>query len=369
MASGYTTNYGLCQWQPEDKFLREEFNQNNEKIDAALKAVEEAAEARVEEAEDNAQGWAQAASDKAQAAQSAADAAQATADRALADLEPVSFNIYNLMLQNYYDGKVTGWKKALIFDGFQDQSGIASLSSMNWDSPNHSLLLDAVGQQQSSVAFGSDYSFVLSTNNKIGLDWTASGNGTLTKVETYIQGSGTLVISKGGQELARPPIVQGQLKGIASVTVNVPIEVGVTYRFEVHSGSSTITVSVGHSSYNMGVRLSFTPKAVTAGSMTAKSVSPGVAGQRLVAWVRHQNGTVSLAVQNGAAWISMTRTGTRTTINSEGESCTESAFTMDRAVSGALSFKLSLATSAGKSVRVDDYGILIIADMRRSTPG
>ena len=61
MASGYTANYGLCQWQPEDKFLREEFNQNNEKIDAALKAAEEAAVARAEEAEDNAQGWAQAA--------------------------------------------------------------------------------------------------------------------------------------------------------------------------------------------------------------------------------------------------------------------------------------------------------------------
>ena len=31
MASGYTANYGLCQWQGEDKFLREEFNQDNAK--------------------------------------------------------------------------------------------------------------------------------------------------------------------------------------------------------------------------------------------------------------------------------------------------------------------------------------------------
>ena len=201
---------------------------------------------------------------------------------------------------------------------------------------------------------------MLSTNNKIGLDWTASGNGTLTKVETYIQGSGTLVISKGGQELVRTPIAQSQLKGIASVTVNMPIEVGVTYRFEVHSGSSTITVSVAHSSYNMGVRLSFTPKVGTAGSMVSVAVSPGVTAQRAVAWVRHLNGTASLSLQIGGSWISMTRTATRTTVNSDGTSCTESAFTLERGLSGSLTTRLSFSTSAGKSVRVYDYGVILM---------
>lgn len=36
MATNYTTNYGLCQWEPEDNFLRKEFNQDNAKLDAAL---------------------------------------------------------------------------------------------------------------------------------------------------------------------------------------------------------------------------------------------------------------------------------------------------------------------------------------------
>ena len=93
MASGYTENYGLCQWQGEDKFLREEFNQDNAKIDAALKAAE----------------------DKAAAA---AQSAQQTADRALSGLEDQSYNVYNLILQNYYDGKYSGYKKALLYDGF-----------------------------------------------------------------------------------------------------------------------------------------------------------------------------------------------------------------------------------------------------------
>ncbi len=40
MASNYTSNYGLCQWEPGDKVLRTEFNGDNAKIDAAVKAVD-----------------------------------------------------------------------------------------------------------------------------------------------------------------------------------------------------------------------------------------------------------------------------------------------------------------------------------------
>jgi len=40
MASNYTSNYGLCQWQASDKVLRTEFNADNAKIDAALAGLE-----------------------------------------------------------------------------------------------------------------------------------------------------------------------------------------------------------------------------------------------------------------------------------------------------------------------------------------
>lgn len=36
MASNYTENYGLCQWEATDQVLREEFNQDHAKIDTAL---------------------------------------------------------------------------------------------------------------------------------------------------------------------------------------------------------------------------------------------------------------------------------------------------------------------------------------------
>ena len=39
MASNYTENYGLCQWEATDQVLREEFNQDNVRIDAALESL------------------------------------------------------------------------------------------------------------------------------------------------------------------------------------------------------------------------------------------------------------------------------------------------------------------------------------------
>lgn len=40
MASNYTEHYGLCQWEATDQVLREEFNQDNAKVDTALEALD-----------------------------------------------------------------------------------------------------------------------------------------------------------------------------------------------------------------------------------------------------------------------------------------------------------------------------------------
>ena len=39
MASNYTEHYGLCQWEATDQVLREEFNQDNAKVDEALQEL------------------------------------------------------------------------------------------------------------------------------------------------------------------------------------------------------------------------------------------------------------------------------------------------------------------------------------------
>ena len=40
MASNYTEHYQLPIWSPEDSFLREEFNESHQKIDAALEGLD-----------------------------------------------------------------------------------------------------------------------------------------------------------------------------------------------------------------------------------------------------------------------------------------------------------------------------------------
>lgn len=44
MASNYTENFGLCQWETTDQVLRTDFNEDNAKIDAALAVKAEQAD-------------------------------------------------------------------------------------------------------------------------------------------------------------------------------------------------------------------------------------------------------------------------------------------------------------------------------------
>ena len=48
MATNHTTNYDLNLWQPTDKFSREEINENTQKLDAAVKAVDTKANAKAD---------------------------------------------------------------------------------------------------------------------------------------------------------------------------------------------------------------------------------------------------------------------------------------------------------------------------------
>ena len=41
MSTNYTQNYQLCQWEPQDKVQRTDFNDDNAKIEAALTALSE----------------------------------------------------------------------------------------------------------------------------------------------------------------------------------------------------------------------------------------------------------------------------------------------------------------------------------------
>ena len=186
MASNYTTNYGLCQWEPGDKFLREEFNGDNRRIDTVVWQTENLAEA-------------------------------------------ASHNVYNLMLQNYYEGKDPRWKKALVFDGFQNEELTASKTAGLLRIQDR-LVLTRVGQGDVALGYGSVHSL---KNGQTSRTITATGAGKIVGIhfKTNMIGSEAVTV-----------------KIACTVYVN-----GVQSRYETHSvlcplgdTEQTITLSPVH---------------------------------------------------------------------------------------------------------------------------
>ena len=92
MANAYTPGFHLNQWAAEDSFLREEFNNDNRILDETLLGL------------------------------------AGRTDLLERQVKPLGLEVYNLMLQNYYEGKETGYRQALAFDGFQDSNFLASVT-------------------------------------------------------------------------------------------------------------------------------------------------------------------------------------------------------------------------------------------------
>ena len=155
--STQTEHIGLHQWESTDPFLREDFNEDNRKIDQAVETVEKQT--------------------------------RQTAD----SLENMSYNVFNLLLQNYYEGKYTGYKKALIFDGFMDQTLISAVDNgLTWNSDGFFWLLDATGQGDFSYNWGSKCQIHLNSSNggtcTTG-EFMPEGGGTVTAVTLFMSGA------------------------------------------------------------------------------------------------------------------------------------------------------------------------------------
>lgn len=332
MASGYTANYGLCQWQPEDKFLREEFNQDNEKIDTALEATAK------------------------------------KADQALGGLEDQGYNIYNLILRDYYEGKYTGYKRALIFDGFLDGSMTASISSGVVRSQNK-LTLDRTGQGDIPLGYsGQSTSYVGGGSTAT---CTAGGSGRITgfRLKTIHEqgltatGSATWKLYKNGEQAAQGTsqlrfgaTAEEQVISISSVAVSK----GDTFYFYIQTSAGVhelYTTSNGL----LGGTFLITSTGTTGGTVTTPSLALPER-TTLRAWVRYSGGTVGLSVQGAAGLVPMVQTGTRTTTEPEGASCTEAEFLLEQSVpqDEYLSFQLIMDVGNASVMYVYDYGILLI---------
>ena len=148
--ANYTPNYRLHQWLPEDKFLRTDFNEDFSTIDAALGKTERSAR------------------------------------RAVAGLERQGSDLYNLLLQNDYEGKTTGWKRALVFDGFQDGAGIAQKDEALILGRN-CLSLHRTGLNDIDLGYGGDGSYHMSARV------TCTSGGWTTGFRLRLRNTGTVI--------------------------------------------------------------------------------------------------------------------------------------------------------------------------------
>ena len=341
MASGYTANYGLCQWQPGDKFLREEFNGDNEKLDAALKASEEKAAA-------------------------AAQSAQQTADRALSGLEAADYNIYNLLLQNEYEGKYTGYKKALIYDGFLNGDGVSATSG--------GLLLGEKGPTlcrtgQSSIDLG--YGSTSNQSSSTTYSQTMTGAGRLTSFTFRIrnnqneQRSASIqwTVTVNGKEAAAGTKSTSQAAAYDTLTVmvslspNVLLGPGDVLTVSVRSSGSGWQYYLSSGGSGLGGVLTITPVSGSTGSLTTVSRSLP-ACEEIIAWVRHTAGQVTVSVGGQA----LEKVDARETMDVQGTACTETQFRLSGGLeAGNTQFRLGLTLDTGdNSALILDYGAVLL---------
>ena len=338
MASGYTANYGLCQWQGEDKFLREEFNGDNAKIDAALKAAEERAAADTQ-------------------------TAQNAANRALAGLEAADYNIYNLLLQNEYEGKYTGYKKALLYDRFSDESRIASKSAAV-QIRDRAARLSKSGQGDITTARTSGFCFLgdapCSTGTK-----TATGAGRLTGISFQFYQMASkgcsieLKVILNGNEVTRQTLTfSAGESGTRSVSLTKPVDLlpGDTFSLELEYNNSSYSIYVYLTSdREIAGTIQITSLGASSGTLTAKAAEPVGTGDKALVFVKYTGGEVVPKLNSQA----LTRTGRRTTVETGGQSCTEDTY--EGTWSGG-NLTASFALNCGNSSECIfyDYGIVVI---------
>ena len=334
MASGYTTNYGLCQWQGADAFLREEFNQDNEKIDAALKA------------------------------------ADGKAGRALSGLEAADYNIYNLLLQNEYEGKYTGYKRALVYDGFLDESGIASMEPALLLSGG-AVSLSRTGQSDLSLGYGAQSSGGGAAETRA---VTVSGNGRLTgiglelynglswetsvevKYEVRVNGKARLTGTADTPVITSYNTARGDLKFQQSVDIKAGDS--VTVWLDLHTAWRYAKDSTGS---NLGGVLRFTAVSGTSGELVTRANSLP-AGKAFRLWVRHKSGAVTAALVAGGQEHAFVQEEDRSTTEPlNGVSCTETAFSLNtETVAGSIQIKLILTLDSGNTMTLYDYGLVLL---------
>ena len=331
MASGYTANYGLCQWQGEDKFLREEFNQDNAKIDAAL----------------------------------------FTLDQRTLGTEDARYHVYQLLLRDYYEGKYTGFKQGLIFDGFQNQSGISQKTEgVLWSAGQ--VKLDSGQGNYSTNKVQSTVCSAVVGDRVMEQSWTPTGRGTLNSVTVYVNsvnysgtsysGTGRLEVLQGSEVLDSDERTVVQSYGATVFQLSVPLTSGTRYTLR-YTAVDVLSPSregrhdmLTDGSGKFAFSVTCTPQPFTEGELVTSTQNLGHTWTKAMAWVRYTGTAPVLSLGSGEVWTAMEAGASKSVQNAQGKSCRETPYVLDRPGGPSTAVKLDLSGSC----TVYDYGLMAL---------
>ncbi|MCC2259783.1 hypothetical protein AAAT94_00900 [Intestinimonas aquisgranensis] len=331
MASGYTANYGLCQWEPTDKFLREEFNQDNEKIDDTL----------------------------------------FTLDQRTLGAEDTRYHVYQLLLRDYYEGKYTGFKQGLIFDGFQNQSGISQKTEGVLWSAGQIKLDSGQGNYSTNKVDGTVCSAGVG-GQVMEQSWTPTGRGALNSITVYVNsvdsygtpysGTGKLEVLQGSEVLDSDQRSVTQNFGDTVFNLSVSLKAGTKYTLRYTAVK--ISSSNGEGRHDMktdgngkfAYTVSCTPQPYTDGELVTSTQNLGRTWTKTLAWVRYSGAAPILFLGQGEDWTAM-ETGTSKSVqNAQGKSCREMPYVLDQTGGPSTAVKMDLSGSC----TVYDYGVMAL---------
>lgn len=386
MANAYTTRLQLNQWASGDKFLREEFNQDNQRIEDACVELYDRSNTLDTKIDTETGTLRQQLLDKTGTLETRLSTETADIRR---QLDPASYHIYQLMLQNYYDGKYTAYKKAMIFDGFQDASLVAAVTPGAYlDTAQKQVRILTQGAQSIDTGFavevgspgnpgydanicswlGSD-----GVNFSMDIPVQPSGYGTLQSVTLRLATlnnlstfSVTLSLMDGQQILGTSQTVSLCNNTFQDYTFNFSGGIAVTglhmYTLRITNASRSVYLKVAKGATGgTGLLCAFSPISHTSGGIRTTALPVGNQYTRAMAWARHSGG-LGLTLSAGGNTTTFQGISTKNTQTVDGVICMESAFELKSAPiadDGYATLELTLNTSGGNGI-LYDYGVVLI---------
>ena len=365
MASAYTTRLQLNQWAAGDKFLREEFNRDNQRVEAACAELYDG--------------------NRELEHRLTAEAADIRRQ-----LDPASYHIYQLLLQNYYDGKYTGYRKALVFDGFQDAALVAEVTPGAYlDTEQRQVRVLTQGAQNINTGFVQEAGWGGSADSDANrCAWIGYSGGGYTG-DTVLRPSGYGVLRSVALRLSArysdTPITVSAalLDGTRQLAVSQTLTVsGSSFRDYTFSFSGGVAldglrsytlritnVSQGHylkamydvNDGEIGYSAVFSPTNHTTGAIQTPALQVGSGYTRVLAWARYSGG-LGVTLTAGSAAQALAAVSSRPAQTLDGTACTETAYALEDAPAssgGNVTLSFSISAAGGSGV-LYDYGVAFI---------